>query len=128
MTGIPETFTLAPEIVETLLAYQQFFGSGEVCGLCAVDDMGLQHFLALRNYAADPHRFETSVADEAVALRVAANWAWRILAFVHTHPGGSPNMSGHDAVSIYRDALPWVIVGINGTTVEQRTYLALPLK
>jgi proteasome lid subunit RPN8/RPN11 len=126
MSGIPSTFTLGSEVLETLFAYQQAVGRQEVCGLCAVDATGRQHFLALRNYAADPNRFETSVADEAVVRSAAAHRAWRISAFVHTHRGGAPDMSGQDAVSFRRDTLPWVIVAINGGKVQQRTYTFLP--
>jgi hypothetical protein len=61
MSGIAAAFTLEPEVLETLLACQLGAGWQEICGLCAVDATGRQHFLALRNYAADPSRFETSV-------------------------------------------------------------------
>ena len=122
MSGIPSTFTLGSEVLETLLACQQAVGWQEVCGFCAVDATGRQHFLALRNCAADPNRFETSVADEAVVRSAAAHRAWRISAFVHTHPGGTPDMSGQDAVSFRRDPLPWVIVAVDDANVQHRTY------
>jgi len=126
MGRIPGAFTLEPEVLETLLEYQQVVSWQEVCGLCAVDATGRQHFLALRNYAADPNRFETSVADEAVVRSAAAHRAWRVSAFIHTHRGGPPSMSGQDAVSFRRDTLPWVIVAINGEKVVQRTYAFRP--
>jgi hypothetical protein len=64
--------------------------------------------------------------DEAVVRSAAAHRAWRISAFVHTHPGGAADMSGRDAVSFRRDTLPWVIVATNGAKVQQRTYTFLP--
>jgi proteasome lid subunit RPN8/RPN11 len=126
MSSIPAPLTLSPEVLETLLACQRAAGWREVCGLCAVDATGRQHFLGLRNYAADPNCFETSTADEALVRSAAAHQTWLIAAFVHTHPGGTTDMSRQDAVCFRRDPLSWVIVAITGVHVQQRTYTSLP--
>jgi proteasome lid subunit RPN8/RPN11 len=115
-------FTLEPEAIDAVIACQHSVGRQEICGLCAVDAAGTQHFIALTNHSFDPHRFETSASDEALVGRVLRQRGWSVLAFVHTHLWADPEMSDPDAWSFAHDSLPWVIVMIRGGRVEQRTF------
>lgn len=122
MSHAAATLSLDGPALAALVGCQRAAGQQEVCGLCAIDPGGTQHFLALANHASDPDRFETSAADEAHMHVVIARLGWRISAFVHTHVRGGPEMSEPDSRMFRRDALPWVIVAINGPHIHQRIY------
>ncbi|WP_445503811.1 Mov34/MPN/PAD-1 family protein [Microvirga sp. G4-2] len=122
MNHVDKTFALADDALAAIAACQRASGRREICGLCAEDPSGAQHFLALNNHEYDPSRFETVAADEAVLRGIAHRLEWRILAFVHTHLCGSPELSKHDMQSFRNDLLPWVIVAIEGDCIQQRTF------
>jgi proteasome lid subunit RPN8/RPN11 len=105
-----------------VVACQQAAGCQEICGLCAVDAKGGQHFLGLTNCARDPDRFETMALDESIARSAARQREWEITAFVHTHLHGGPEMSERDERAFRRDVMPWIIVAISGQGTCQRAY------
>jgi proteasome lid subunit RPN8/RPN11 len=117
-----EALALEGLALTAVVECQRAAGQREICGLCAVDLGGRQHFLALTNRAFDPDRFEILAADEAVSRSIAEQRGWRILAFVHTHLGFGPEMSEHDMRAFRRDSLPWIIVTVEGVHTRQRTY------
>jgi proteasome lid subunit RPN8/RPN11 len=106
----------------TVVACQRDAGTREVCGLCAIDAGGIQHFLLLTNCSGEPNRFETSAAEEALVRSTAKQLGWTIWAFVHTHVTGDVGMSEHDRRSFGRDVLPWIILSVTQTHVRQCTY------
>lgn len=122
MIPTPCAFALRDEALAAVVASQNAAGRREICGLCAVDSHGIQHFLFLTNHSGEPDRFETSTTDEANVRSIASLRGWSICAFVHTHVSGKPEMSRFDRRCFDRDALPWVILVVTETRVQQHSY------
>lgn len=118
-----ETISLDNDALKKVIDWQQSAGTREVCAFCAVDSSGKQHLLQLRNHAGLPDAFEISSGEESVAKSAASQRDWKIIAFVHTHPSDSPDMSARDARWFARDTLPWIIVGTPVTNPSQRTFV-----
>jgi proteasome lid subunit RPN8/RPN11 len=119
MNQVPD---LNLETLNKIVAWQRAAGSLEVCGMLAVDNSGQQQLIQLTNHAGSPDAFEISRSDEALAWKAATHCGWEILAFIHTHPHHSPDMSPRDKRSFDRDKLPWIIIGTPTSDPTQRTY------
>jgi proteasome lid subunit RPN8/RPN11 len=119
---------LGPAALDTVIAWQRSAGAREVCGLCAVDQHDEQHVLVLTNHGGLRDQFAVSRSEEEVVRRAAAQRGWEIVAFVHTHPRDTPEMSPRDARGFERDTLPWIIVGTPTVFPRQRAYGRPPVR
>ena len=126
MTRAEEALCLAGDALAAVITWQRAAGSREVCGLCAVDQVGELRVLALTNHASLPGDFEVSRSEEDVVRAAAARRGWKIVAFLHTHPHHSPEMSPRDARCFALDTLPWIIVGTPTAAPQQRAYARPP--
>ncbi|MFS8087121.1 MAG: Mov34/MPN/PAD-1 family protein [Acidobacteriota bacterium] len=118
-----EMLSLDGNCLETVVAWQRAAGILEVCGYCAVDAFGKHHLIQLTNHAGRPDAFEISPLEEETAQLAARQRGWQIVAFLHTHPSHSPDMSSRDALCFERDTLPWIIIGTPTSDPCQRTYV-----
>jgi len=114
--------SLDADSLRQVIEWQLLAGSSEVCGFCAVDQFGNQHLLRLANHAGEPDGFEISNSEVEVARDAASQRGWKIVAFVHTHPQHTAELSPRDARSFVRDTVAWIIVGTPTSRPHQRTY------
>lgn len=122
MTATEQTLCLEEDALAMVVGWQRTAGAHEVCALCAVDELGGQRILRLTNHAALAGSFEVSRSEEEVMRAAATQRGWEIVAFLHTHPHHTPEMSPHDARCFRRDTLPWIIVGTPMAVPCQRAY------
>jgi proteasome lid subunit RPN8/RPN11 len=117
---------LAPRLdkraLKLVAGWQQAAGSHEVCGLCALDELGILQLIRLRNHASLGNQFEVAAADDELARGAAEERGWKITAFFHTHPHDGPEMTELDMRSFAKDTLPWIIVGTPIREPRQRLY------
>lgn len=123
MTPVPQPLILDRKALDTIARWQREAGPLEVCSLLAVDRVGAQHLVRLRNHAGLPGAFELSSADLDIAHAAAAERGWAVAAFVHTHPHHPPEMSARDSRAFASGTLPWIIVGTPLSGGVQRTFV-----
>ncbi len=113
---------LDDQTLRLVIEWQRLTGDAEVCGFCAVDAQGKQHLIRVTNNHIVPDAFAVSSSEDNVARLATAERGWKIVAFWHTHPDDSPEMSARDARSFAKDNMPWIIIGTPTTDPQQRTY------
>lgn len=114
---------LDDQTLRVVIEWQRMTGDAEVCGFCALDAQGEQHLIRVTNNDVLPGAFAVSSSEDNVARLAAAERGWKIVAFWHTHPDDSPEMSARDARSFAHDNVPWIIIGTPTTDPQQRTYI-----
>ena len=113
----PDVVRLAPELVEAIVAHARAEDPNEACGLIVGDRPAAAggqplRFVATRNKAASPYRYEIH-PDDLLALTIATDDADEVFwAIVHSHVRSPAYPSPTDVgLAFYPDAL-YVLVSL----------------
>jgi proteasome lid subunit RPN8/RPN11 len=95
---------MTPALLSQILAHARAEAPREACGVLAWDGKDGAAYHPCRNVAGDGD-FEIHPEDW-----VAAEDAGTVLGIVHSHPGGTVDLSGADRAGLYRSGVPWWVV------------------
>ncbi len=109
------TLHIPPPLLEALLAHCRVERPLEACGFLAGRDGVVSQVLPVVNELASPTAFRTEAASAFAAFRAMRDAGTELLAVYHSHPTSDPVPSRRDLAENTYGAVPWVIIGADGT-------------
>jgi len=118
--------TLAPGLLEQIVAYARSGLPLESCGLLAGRQFSATQFIPITNRLASATEFDMEPAELIAALRTLRTNGESLLAIVHSHPRGPAQLSATDIHRAwYPDAAHVIVSFASAETPEVRGFRIL---
>jgi proteasome lid subunit RPN8/RPN11 len=103
-------FTLAPDLLDQILAHVRAAYPNEACGLISGRSGVGERFIPMKNAAASPERYAMDPAELIQTLRSLREVGEDLMAICHSHPSGPAVPSSRDVQEAnYPDAVHIIV-------------------